>query len=179
MEGTQLFLQKTGVNNEENALGNSLRSALRRNRTYTPEAGFQERTALRTRWVKLLRDVSPRYTSQVDDAAHLRNISHISDTISHEFAPILYGERLRIGTSQKALNLYLKFLWCLEVHTALPPHCPIDRIVLWKAGITDAWTKLDSGEKYMQWINRLRNFALTNGYATLPDWELALWNEYS
>jgi hypothetical protein len=36
---------------------------------------------------------------------------------------------MRIGLAQKALNLYLKYLWCLgEIHE--PPHCPLDSIVL-------------------------------------------------
>lgn len=172
----QIFLQKTGVNNEENASGNSLRAALRRNHTYIPGVGFYERAALRSRWSELLREISRQYSYHVDDALHVRNIAHISDVLSNEFASILYGERLRIGTSQKALNLYLKFLWCLELNTTPPPHCPIDRLVLWQVGIVDAWTKLDSRETYMQWIDTLRNFALAKGYVTLPDYELELWN---
>jgi hypothetical protein len=173
------FLQKTGVSDEQQAMRNAWIAALRtRNSThpiYAEHVSSREAEMLRAKWDQLLHDISSQYNFQVSDDVHVQNISAICDVLSHEFAPILYGQRFRIGISQKALNLYLKFLWCLDLTGVPPPHCPIDGTVLQKAGIVGAWTQLDSSEVYMRWINRLREHAAANGYSTLWEWELAVW----
>jgi hypothetical protein len=47
----------------------------------------------------------------------------------------------RVGTAQKALNLYLKYLWCLgEIKT--PPHCPFDRGIIQMLPVSER-VKLD------------------------------------
>jgi hypothetical protein len=175
LRSKHIFLHKTRVNNEDDALRNSLRAALQRNPTYAQNVGFQERSTFRVRWAELLRDISYQYSSQVDDESHLQNISNICDVMTREFGPILHGQRFRLGTSQKALNLYLKFLWCLGLNMTPPPHCPIDRIVLRVARIEGAWTQMDSREVYIQWVNSLREFARANGHQNLQEWELVIW----
>lgn len=35
----------------------------------------------------------------------------------------------RIGSAQKALNLYRKYLWCLG-YIPFPPHCPFDATII-------------------------------------------------
>jgi hypothetical protein len=42
---------------------------------------------------------------------------------------------------------------------------PVDRIVLAEAGIDAAWTKSDSEDEYLGWINRLKIAAKTLGLA--------------
>ena len=44
----------------------------------------------------------------------MRNIVALSEGLSEDHADILAGKRFRVGTAQKALNLYLKYLWCLQ-----------------------------------------------------------------
>lgn len=173
----RMFLNKTKVHNEQLAISNAIQAALQHNPTYTPNASYESKIALRAKWAQLLRNIARQYNSPVDDGVHVQNIRNISDVLSNEFAPILQGRRLRIGTSQKSLNLYLKFLWCQGRLQVPPPHCPIDRIVLQKAKIDLAWTKLDSCEVYMQWVNTLRKTARGSNYETLQGWELTLWNQ--
>jgi hypothetical protein len=45
---------------------------------------------------------------------------------------ILAKNQPSFGIAQKALNLFLKYLWCLEIPniSKCPPHCPIDSQVL-------------------------------------------------
>jgi hypothetical protein len=80
---------------------------------------------------------------------------------------------LRFGTSQKAFNLYLKFLWRLGYIPA-PPHCPVDGVILRSAGISGSWTQSNSSAEYLRWINALRQHA---GPKSLAEWEYGEWNQ--
>jgi hypothetical protein len=81
---------------------------------------------------------------------------------------------LRHGISQKAFNLYLKYLWRLG-KIALPPHCPVDAIVLRAGEILGSWTECNSELEYMDWVNRLRTKAQQTGVASLSEWEYEVW----
>jgi hypothetical protein len=171
------FLEITEVCSEEKAMRETLQATLKRNPTYAASAGDQaQRQPFRDRLAELVRECARQYTTVVDDGKHVDNIAQISSVLSSEFAPILRAGRCRIGTSQKALNLYLKYLWCLGKLDAPPPHCPIDRNILQAAGIEGKWTELDSCKEYMQWIGRLRECAKAKGYGQLQEWELGEWN---
>jgi hypothetical protein len=139
------FLEVTGVNTEEDAMRETLKSALqqRQNKVYARDEVGSERKAFRSELARLIREESQRYTQPnqpMSDIQHCGNIRRISDTLSHSFGNILKGGRMRYGTSQKALNLYLKFLWRLG-KAATPPHCPVDSNVLEAAGIIGSWTR--------------------------------------
>lgn len=175
--GKLKFLKVNRVHNEPEAMQNAFQAALRRSGTYAANAVDRDAEKIRTRWAELLRAVSDQYGTQVSDDTHVRNISHVCDILSREFARILDRRRFRIGVSQKALNVYLKYLWCLGLLKVPPPHCPIDSTVLQTVGIGDAWTQLDSAEKYMGWISTLREVTGRNEYGGLQEWELELWNE--
>jgi len=166
------FLQAVGVHTEERAIRESLLSALGRNKTYRdgPDDGI--RIAFRTAWATLIRDESRTYAQPVSDSQHCEIIQRISDTLSSTFGELLIDGRLRYGTSQKALNLYLKYLWRLEIITATPPHCPVDRQVLTAGGIDGTWTKCDSEKQYMEWIGMLRVKAKP---LCLAEWEYGIW----
>ena len=167
------FLIGDGVRNEPDAMRESLNAALQRNKTYQDDARNAERTALRTAWAELIRQESSRYAdpSPVSDDEHCKAIRRISDAVSQRFGVHLVGGRLRFGTSQKALNLYLKYMWRMG-RSATPPHCPVDRIVLEAANVSGSWTKNDSEGEYMRWIDRLRLLAKP---LTLSEWEYEIW----
>ena len=99
----------------------------------------------------------------------------MADALSSDYKGDLVLGRLRIGTVQKALNLYLKTVWCMEPSWPTPPHCPVDRIILERAGINGSWTKLDSMSTYCEWIERLRKHASGNGFDSVAEWELCAW----
>jgi hypothetical protein len=170
------FLMKVGVSNPAEALRNSIRAALQRNKTYATDGQNEARSEFRSRWSRLMTDAAERYKSPInDDDEHCRIIERIASELSARFPAIVARGRLGFGTSQKAFNLYLKFLWRLG-RIPEPPHCPVDGIVLRSARIAGSWTKSDSVREYMNWIKRLRAVA---GISSLSDWEYELWKRSS
>ena len=169
------FLQKVGVANHADAMRNSLRAALQRNKTYMSGTPQNNREAFRRAWAALVTAATTRYSQPVTDEAHCHTISQIASFLTRTFGSILIGGRLRFGTSQKAFNLYLKFLWRLGVIPP-PPHCPVDGVVLRIANLAGSWTQSDSETEYLKWIAGLRKLA---AQATLAGWEYAQWNRKS
>lgn len=169
-----LFLEADGVKTEGDAAGKSFAGALQHNSTYLEGVGENSRRQFRAEWAKLIRAESKVYVrlvQPVSDNAHCEAIRRIADSLSDNFGKILKGP-LRFGTSQKALNLYLKYLWRLGNCTTPPPHCPVDSIVLAEAKIHGAWTKCNSERQYMEWIEALRMKAQPQ---CLAEWEYRVW----
>lgn len=154
-------------------MAESLKAALqqRQNRVYSRDEVGDERSSFRSALSQAIRNECTRYTMTVGDSEHNAAIRNISDGLSRRFAPILKDQRLRYGTSQKAFNLYLKFLWRMgKIRT--PPHCPVDSIVLSAAGIIGSWTQNDSEQEYIRWIDALKKKA---NPLCLSDWEYEVW----
>jgi hypothetical protein len=164
---TDPFLTSVGVSNADAAMRNSLRAALQRNKTYKTGAPSADRLALRQEWARLIKRVAKAYSQPVADRHHCEAIASICQELSAGFGRHLDGGRLRFGTSQKALNLYLKFLWRLGSIPS-PPHCPVDRTVLQEVRLPGSWTTCDSEAEYMTWIEAVRRLAEKR---TLADWE--------
>ena len=152
-------------------MSNAIQSALQHNKTYRSESDYGMRDAFRSEWAKFIREESINYVQPVADVQHCEAIRRIADKLQVKFGQLLSSGHLRYGTSQKALNLYLKFLWRLG-KVAMPPHCPVDRIVLNAGGIDGVWTRCDSVAQYMEWINLLRARAKP---LSLAEWEHQIW----
>jgi hypothetical protein len=165
------FLEATGVKTEASATSNAISSALQRNKTYKDGFSDEGRERFRAELAKLIRSEAQRYMLLVPDIQHCEAIRRISAALSQRFGASLVNGRLKYGTAQKAFNLYLKFLWRLG-KAATPPHCPVDSIVLAEAGIDGAWTKCDSENQYLEWINKLKLRANPLG---LAEWEYQVW----
>ena len=173
----QSFLRLVNVSSVEDALRNSLVASFQRNPTYKSNVQHSDREELRGALRKKLLSMQSLYSYPVSDELHIRNIVEISDSLTTEFGYVLEGGRFRIGTAQKALNLFAKFLWCLNDNWPTPPHCPLDRRILQLASIYGSWTKLDCIKVYKKWINRLRNHAHIMNFASIAEWELNAWNK--
>ena len=173
--GSDHFLDQTGVRTEADAMRETLKSSLqqRQNTVYArPERG-NERAEFRSEFARLIRNECRRYVLPipVPDDQHCEAIRRISDTLSSRFGIIFKDGRLQYGTTQKALNLYLKFLWRLG-KVSPPPHCPVDGQVLRAAGIIGSWTHSDSEKEYAGWIKSLRAHAAGR---SLAEWEYSIW----
>lgn len=132
-------------------------------------------------WKLTLWSAGLQYDRKISGKLHLRRIAAIADFISGSQRKLLHGKRMRFGVSQKALNLYLKYLWCLDIIPE-PPHCPLDGIMLNKiAKIGATWTKSDCPEEYEYWIKECRKKAEAAGFDknALPAWELKSFNDYN
>ena len=143
--------------------------------TYVPNPTPEQRVALGRALRNGLRRLAPRYSATVDEREHVQNVKALASDVASHCAPFLDGGRLRFGRAQKALNLYLKYLWCAGRIPA-PPHCPFDSIVietLW-AGLpheyrTKPWTAVEDDAPYLAWVSAARKMA---GADTLAEWEL-------
>jgi hypothetical protein len=128
----------------------------------------------------MLRRYSKGYTVEVKDEPHIENIRELRKYLNDNYEDILNNHDLTFGVAQKALNVYLKYLWCVDGKT-LPPHCPFDREILdairprkiRKQPYTfeDRWTYANENQ-YREWVALAREKA---GQKSLSAWELEVW----
>jgi len=121
-----------------------------------------------------LRRLSRYYVISVDDEAHLQNIRELRHA-TKQFEHVLFQGELVFGRAQKALNVYLKYLWC-DGQIPIPPHCPFDNEILTKLSselprnCERRWTYGDE-YAYREWVAAARTAALRAGQS-LAEWEL-------
>jgi hypothetical protein len=149
----------------------TVRGAFQRAHVY--KAGAEEngkenfRRALRSS----LEQLEAQYREPVNDEDHIRNIETLSRELSADHAEVLVDGRFRIGIAQKALNLYLKYLWCIG-KVSTPPHCPFDAHIIGELpDVSDNWTRMDSLERYRKWVSAAKEKA---GPTSLARWELEI-----
>jgi len=125
-------------------------------------------------------------TKDYNDEDHYKIIQAFSDNVSEKYKLILENEKLRIGVSQKLINLYWKFSWLLKNDIIKPIHCPFDSIViaqLPKLANQVPWTKMDSIDDYKALIAACHEIpAIHNSSKSIAEWELELYhgkNNYS
>ena len=100
---------------------------------------------------------------------HLKNIESLK-ALSKEL-----GNELTLGTVQKLFNLLCKYYWCAGFIQE-PPHLPVDRIILQSIKSKQTWTQLDSMEEYKEIIAAFRKKIAEEGFDSLAEWELTVWN---
>lgn len=97
---------------------------------------------------------------------------HINNIANLQKKSIELGNRLNFGTCQKLLNMMCKYYWCAG-YIKEPPHLPIDRINLKKAGINKVnWTKIEEPQVYIDLINDIKE--KTSGQS-IAQWEVDNW----
>jgi hypothetical protein len=123
----------------------------------------------------LLKEFAPQYeTAGISEELHTRNIALIGQAITARHPDLLRNGKFRVGSAQKALNLHLKYRWCLG-EIPIPPHCLFDGYVLraipgWR---TCSWTAMDSITQYTDLVAAARTVA--DG-RPLAEWELTVYN---
>ncbi|MBN1450423.1 MAG: hypothetical protein JW963_05350 [Anaerolineales bacterium] len=153
------------------ALSNTQSSSFQRANVYESKSPEKRQSAFVQEFRSKLVALEKVYEQPVSPDQHIKNIEEFAQSLSKHFPDVLRGEEMRIGVAQKAINLYLKFLWCYG-WIPEPPHCPIDRTVLEKVGDYDAWTKIDSIQKYMEKIDKIE---ARKGDKSFSEWEYELW----
>src|SRR5689334_11713531 len=106
-------------------------ATLQHNATYRESATEADRARFRADLYRLLDSLSFRYATGISDEEHIDNIVRLADELSVIHESILRDGRFRLGSAQKALNLYLKYLWCAGLIPE-PPHCPFDSRIIAK-----------------------------------------------
>jgi hypothetical protein len=172
--GTMNAEQRTFVGDELFQL--TLSAVTQRGAVYVPNLSEIARRPLHETLREELDNLLPAYlVAEVPEAAHLANLETLRRNVTRKRKSILQGGNFRIGSAQKALNLHLKYYWCIG-EAKRPPHCPFDYYVLreipgWK---THKWTAIGGIDEYKSLVDAARSVA---GSQALADWELALYNK--
>ena len=132
--------------------------------------------------------IQAQYFNEITESKHLENITALSDH-TKKYASLLKNGQLNIGVSQKVLNLFLKYLWCLKL-VPTPPHFPVDRIIqqvlhkeakelnISRPPIL-AWTQIKTLESYLEVIalaKQVRNQQAEYQILSLAEMELTLYS---
>lgn len=146
-------------------------AAFQRANVYNPkiEISNDDKKKFKERIRKFIEELAKSHYHETitDDNLHIKNIKEISSVSADK---ILKGGKLRFGVSQKLLNLYLKYSWCLN-KIAAPPHFPVDRRIQDTLGLTAiAWTQMENEEEYMNIINYVRQIVKPN--QSIAEYEL-------
>lgn len=129
--------------------------------------------------LEIYNDCKISTNSTISEDKLIEIIKYFKVEATTKFSKILHNNTFRFGISQKMINLFLKYLWCLDLINE-PPHCPFDGIIMEKLvenGVTDLtnWTILDSEKDYLKFVNGAKIVA--NKYSmTMACWELSSWN---
>ena len=155
------------------SFGVALMGTVQRGKLYREGATETQKRAFRSALRYALENLIEQYQRGVSEEEHLVNIDSLARTLSEKYPDALKGGRFRIGSAQKALNLYLKLLWCLD-QIPTPPHCPFDYVVLSRIPGCEhvRWTQLDSLPEYQRIVDCAKVAA---GGVSLADWELNLY----
>ena len=152
----------------------TLMATVQRSGVYRTGTTERERKAFQSALKTRLELIAQGYSSKVSEETHIKNILELSTQLSASHVGILQGNRFRIGAAQKALNLYLKYLWCIG-KILEPPHCPFDFQIIAKipAYKGPTWTVLDSEDDYRDLVKAAKSKAQGS---SLADWELETYN---
>ena len=157
----------------------SVMAAIQHNPTYNKDVTENDKKSFRIDLFCELRKYGRKYGEKVEEAVHMQYILDIASALSKKHKLILFGGVLRIGTVQKALNLYLKYLWCMGFIEIEPPHCPIDRGVIIKAeGSSNPsvnWTRIKNTGEYKTLMTKIVKLAGDQQFSP-AEWELKEWN---
>jgi len=106
----------------------SVAGALQRANIYTPNAVENTKNKFKSDLKNYLEQlVQAQYFKEVDENSHVANIQALS-AYTEKYGTLLRNGKINFGVSQKILNLFLKYIWCLKL-IPTPPHFPVDRNV--------------------------------------------------
>jgi hypothetical protein len=148
-------------------------ASFQRANVYLPNALDEDKSKFKTNTRSFIEALSQDYISKsiISDETHVANIESLS-SFTKQFSSILQNGKLNFGVSQKLLNLYLKYQWCLY-DNFVPPHFPVDRRIqeTIKFYPIVSWTKFENAKDYMRIINHVRNLSSKN--TSIAAYELA------
>ena len=161
--------EKWGFLHEE-ILSAVVTAAFMHGRIYEKSCPDSDRLRVREGLKVLLLELGVTYGTKIEDVDHGKNIESLADAMTASYCECLRDGRFRIGIAQKALNLYLKYLWC-HGKIPTPPHCPFDSNIvgLLAVEVRQSYVQLDNIEVYKTWVAEARKLA---NEKSLAEWEL-------
>lgn len=145
--------------------------AFQRNKVYKDNVKETPRNTFRKELQEFIeREILPIYKEEIDDEHPYEMIGRVID-FSRKYESVLSNGQLNVGTTQKLLNLALKYYWCLGWMPE-PPHFPIDGSIQTRLPVEyrKNWTKIKELSEYKAIIECART-VLEEG-ETLAGWEL-------
>jgi len=127
-------------------------------RVYKSTASDADKKALHQDIAETFTDIYRSYT--IGGISSCKLLELINKRLSLENQGLV-GNKLRIGITQKLVNLFLKYLWCTDYAATPPPHCPFDGRVIEELRIFSpedreladiakrGWTKIDIIDDYI------------------------------
>lgn len=113
------------------------------------------------------------YHNSVNEEEHIEHIKEVS-RYTEVNRTILKNGNLSFGISQKLLNLYLKYHWCMGL-IPTPPHFPVDSIIQKKLNLTVIpWTKMTNDHEYRRIIESAKKNLKKHNCTSLAELELLL-----
>ena len=152
----------------------TLMAVTQRGQIYAPKSTNKKK--FRGALHEYLKRMAEVYKVPIAEEVHVRNVASLASQLTESCGELLYKKRFRIGSAQKALNLLLKYLWCLG-EIPEPPHCPFDRRIIehLPKGVQCNWTQCNDIEHYKGWVAAAREEA-KKGSLSLAQWELCTFN---
>ena len=147
----------------------SIIASFHRASVYGNDVSEEDKNKLHKALRSHLAEFAQQHIAPVSEDIHVKNINSLADIISAECNVLLLNGGFRIGIAQKVLNLYLKYLWCLE-QIPPPPHCPFDSLIIAKLPQSSrvSWTQLDDIPRYLAFVVAAKRPA---GTKLLAEWE--------
>lgn len=153
----------------------TLQATVQRSGLYAPDVLDRDRQGFRRGLRQALEEAAEPYADTVPEAQHIEAIEALCRRMSGSHSDVLHEGRFRIGHAQKALNLFLKYYWCMG-WIVTPPHCPFDARIIQRLPLRSRinWTDLDDIGKYKALVAAARSLA---GDEPLAVWELRAYSE--
>jgi hypothetical protein len=154
----------------------TLEGSLSRNKIYNKKAKNSYRKDFRNYLAKELKKTLGQIISDNDytEEKHFKKIISFSARVSKKHKEKLFRGCLKIGVSQKLINLFWKLSWLLKKNVREPIHCPFDRIVINELGRPlnkINWTEIKEIDIYKDLIASAKMIA-SKKRKSIADWEL-------
>ncbi len=146
----------------------TIMGAFQHNKIYGENVNVANKIKFRKSLELLLNIKAEAYKKMVSESNHLMHLDELKSSLELAHKDILLDEFISFGTVQKILNLYLKYLWSIDLIVE-PPHCPIDSIILNRLNdFTTRWTKMNKNV----YINTIEKIKLISEKRSIAEWEL-------
>ena len=153
-------------------------ASFQRANVYSTNCSNSDKIKFKIHLKEYIANLSTSYLHEpISEDQHIQNIFQLHE-YSKTYKTILANGGLNFGVCQKLLNLYLKYLWCLDYMKSNPPHFPVDRIIQSKLKIKNPypWTQMVDEGEYMKVIRTAKEYLKTCNIDNLAELELHLYH---
>ncbi len=161
-------------------LRNSTNAAIQRANVYSTTASQTEKNAFRKDLKRWLKQLGLRYFSlEYDGKKYCDEIASLKTHLNNRHSTFLNGGNVKIGARQKAITLYLKYLWLLGDNSKKPIYATLDRGIMNLAGVKNPpnWTKINDIQEYERVGKEIDSFAQNQGWESGSVWEAETWTD--